>query len=36
MSDVVKIDLPVEAIRAYCERQPIERLSVFGSALRDD
>jgi predicted nucleotidyltransferase len=36
MSDVVKIDLPVKAIRDYCESQPITRLSVFGSALRDE
>ncbi len=36
MNETIKIDLPVEAIRDYCERQPIERLSVFGSALRDE
>ena len=29
MSEVIKTDLPVEAICAYCVRQPIERLSVF-------
>lgn len=28
--------LPIEQIRAYCDRHPIQRLAVFGSALRDD
>ena len=28
--------LPVEAIRGYCLQRPIQRLSLFGSALRDD
>ena len=28
--------LPLEAIREYCSRQPIRRLSVFGSALRGE
>lgn len=36
MSEPVAIDLPLEAIRAYCATQPIERLSLFGSALRDE
>ncbi len=36
MSEAIKLDLPVEAICAYCETQPIRRLSVFGSALRDE
>ena len=36
MSEIVAIDLPLKAIRAYCETQPIRRLSVFGSALRDE
>ncbi len=36
MSESVAIHLPLEAIRAYCETQPIERLSLFGSALRDE
>jgi len=31
-----RIPLPAEAIRDYCRRQPIRRLSVFGSVLRDD
>lgn len=30
------IPLPLEAIRDYCERQPVRRLSLFGSVLRDD
>lgn len=36
MSEKTTIDLPVEAIRAYCETQPIQRLSVFGSAVRNE
>ena len=36
MSDIKTIDLPIETIRAYCETQPIARLSLFGSALRDE
>ncbi|MDE2749148.1 MAG: nucleotidyltransferase family protein [Chloroflexota bacterium] len=36
MSEPVVIDLPLEAIRAYCEGQPILRLSVFGSAARNE
>jgi len=30
------LDLPLAAIREYCARQPIRRLSVFGSALHGD
>ncbi|MDE2853154.1 MAG: nucleotidyltransferase domain-containing protein [Chloroflexota bacterium] len=30
------IDLPLDDIRKYCKRQPIRRLSVFGSAIRGD
>jgi len=30
------LPLPVEAIRAYCLQQPIRRLAVFGSVLRED
>jgi len=30
------ISLPVDAIRTYCRTQPIQRLAVFGSVLRDD
>jgi uncharacterized protein len=29
-------DLPHPLIEAFCRRHPIERLSVFGSALRPD
>lgn len=36
MSEGVAFDLPLKAIRAYCETQPIERLSLFGSALRGE
>ncbi|MHB1157530.1 MAG: nucleotidyltransferase family protein [Phycisphaerales bacterium] len=30
------IDIPREAIAAFCRRNRIRRLSVFGSVLRDD
>ncbi len=33
---MIKIKLPVKEIREYCETQPILRLSLFGSALRDE
>lgn len=36
MSEFTAVALPVEEICAYCETQPIERLSLFGSALRDE
>ena len=36
MSESVQIALPVDKIREYCAGQPIMRLSVFGSALRDE
>ena len=36
MSEMTATDLPLQAIRDYCETQPIQRLSLFGSALRDD
>lgn len=36
MSGTIGIDLPLEAIREYCERQPIKRLPLFGSFLRGD
>ena len=36
MSNTIGIDLPMKAIREYCERQPIKRLSLFGSFLRGD
>lgn len=31
-----QIALPIEEISAYCRTQPIQRLSVFGSVLRQD
>ena len=36
MSEPTTIDLPLEAIREYCQTQPIQRLSVFGSAARNE
>ncbi len=36
MSKMVSFGLPLEAIRAYCNQRPIRRLSLFGSALRED
>ncbi len=36
MSEPVAIDLPLDKIRAYCAGQPIRRLSVFGSAARNE
>ena len=32
----VKSKLPIEEIQAYCQTQAIQRLSLFGSVLRDD
>ena len=32
----LQIDLPMDAIRAYCERWKITEFAVFGSVLRDD
>ena len=36
MNKAAKSQLPLEAIRAYCRERPIKRLSLFGSALRED
>ena len=36
MSERIAVELPLEAIREYCATQPIARLSLFGSALRDE
>jgi len=36
VSETGTINLPLEKIRAYCETQPIRRLSVFGSAARNE
>ena len=35
MSEMIRYDLPVKEMRAYCETQPIEQLSDFGSFLPD-
>ncbi len=32
----MQIELPLDEIRAYCATKPIQRLSLFGSALRDE
>ncbi len=31
-----QINIPIAEIRAFCERYPIRKLSLFGSVLRDD
>ena len=36
MSETVTLDMPLEAIREYCATQPIQRLSLFGWALREE
>ena len=36
MSKFVCVDLPEDRIRNYCATQPIHRLSVFGSAVRNE
>lgn len=36
MSELIATDLPEDEIREYCKGQPIRRLSVFGSALRNE
>ena len=36
MSELIRTDLPIDKIREYCVRQPIQRLSVFGSAARNE
>ena len=36
MSGTTTIDLPIDKIREYCAGQPIQRLSVFGSAARGE
>ena len=36
MNENAALDLPLDEIRAYCETQPIARLSLFGSALRNE
>ena len=36
MRERIAIAIPEEEIRAYCRGQPIQKLSLFGSALRDE
>ena len=36
MSPEHKLGLPLRVIREYCAKQPIRRLSLFGSALRGE
>ena len=36
MSEMVCVDLPQDRIRQYCVGKPIKRLSLFGSAARND
>lgn len=36
MTESVCVDLPQDEIRKYCATQPIKRLSVFGSATRNE
>jgi uncharacterized protein len=36
IAEQVQIILPIEQIRAYCQSQTIQRLSLFGSVLRND
>ncbi|MCE5280073.1 MAG: nucleotidyltransferase family protein [Planctomycetaceae bacterium] len=33
---MVQIDIPREALQAFCRRNHIRRLALFGSVLRDD
>ena len=35
-SPSLPIDLPVDDLRTFCERYPVRRLALFGSALRSD
>ncbi|MDZ7728671.1 MAG: nucleotidyltransferase domain-containing protein [Dehalococcoidia bacterium] len=32
----LRVDLPMDELRAFCAQWNVERLAVFGSALRDD
>ena len=36
MSELIQAHLPEDEIREYCKRQPIKKLSLFGSALRNE
>jgi predicted nucleotidyltransferase len=35
MSDQLKIDIPIEQIKAFCAKWGVEEFSLFGSVLRD-
>ena len=36
MSIFARTDIPIDKLREYCKGQPIRRLSVFGSAVRNE
>ena len=36
MSEMIQMGIPNDTIREYCKEQPIQRLSVFGSAVRNE
>lgn len=36
MSVALAIELPLDKIKEFCQRNPIDKLSVFGSILRED
>ncbi len=36
MNDRAKVEMPKEPIAAFCRRNGIRKLSLFGSVLRDD
>ncbi len=36
MNRTLPIELPFDQIEAFCRRNPIRKLSLFGSILRDD
>ena len=36
MDELEHVGIPVDKIREYCKGQPIRRLSVFGSAVRNE
>lgn len=36
MNERIKVDIPYEKIVEFCKRNHIRKLSIFGSALRED
>ena len=34
--NTIQVDIPYEAIEAFCHKYPIRKLSLFGSVLRED